>query len=98
MLAKLQDLKKKMDDIKNRLDNITVEGSAGNDAVKIELTANRAVKSISISDSLLQPEKKEELIDYLEMALGDVLEKTENISQAEMQAAGQGILPGMSGP
>ena len=97
MLNKLGDVKKKMDEIKQRLDLITVEGDSGNGVVKVILTANRKVKSISISDELLKIESKEELQDLLEIALNRALENAENISETEMKAAGKDFLPGFPG-
>lgn len=97
MISKLSELKQKMDDVKARLTEITVKGSAGDGAVTIEMTANRAVKKIEIEDSLLTPERKEELLDYLEISIGKALEEAQNISETEMTAAGKGMLPGIPG-
>jgi nucleoid-associated protein EbfC len=97
ILGKLNDVKKKMDEIKNRLDTITVEGNAGDDAVQVLVNGNRIVKNISIEDSLLTPERKEELQDLIEVAMNRALEKAQNISENEMQSAGKGLLPNIPG-
>lgn len=97
MLGKLNEMKKKMEEIKSRLDNISVDGNGGDGAVKIEMTANRKVKNVFIEDSLLDSSRKEELTDYLEIAMNDALEKAQNISETEMEAAGKGILPNIPG-
>ncbi|HKR07501.1 MAG TPA: YbaB/EbfC family nucleoid-associated protein [Bacteroidia bacterium] len=97
MLGKLNEVKKKMDEIKNRLDTITVEGNAGDGAVQVIVSGNRVVKSINIETALLNPERKEELQDLLEIAMNNALEKAQNISESEMQSAGKGLLPNIPG-
>ena len=53
ILSKLGDVKKKMDEIKSRLDAVTVDGDAGNGKVLVTVTGNRKLKSIHIDNSLL---------------------------------------------
>ncbi len=97
ILSKLGDVKKKMDEIKSRLDAVSVDGDAGNGKVKVTVTGNRKLKSIHIDDSLLSMDAKDELIDLLEMATNNALERAEQVSEAEMKAAGRDFLPGMPG-
>lgn len=97
LINKLGDVKKKMDEIKARLDLVTVDGIAGNGRVKVTATGNRKVKSIVIDDSLMTLENKEELLDLLEIATNDALSKAENVSEAEMKSAGRDFLPGFPG-
>lgn len=97
ILSKLGDVKKKMDEIKSRLDVVSVDGEAGNGKVKVTVTGNRKLKSISIDDSLLFADHKEELIDLLEIAVNKALDHAEQVSEAEMKAAGRDFLPGMPG-
>ena len=52
MMGKLQEMKKKADEIKQQLDNtiLLVEGAGGD--IKIEITGNRKINSITISPAL----------------------------------------------
>lgn len=97
MINKLTELKKKMDETKAKLDTIAVTGSAGDGAVTITLTANKAIKKIEIEDALCLPERKEELIDYIEIAFSKALEQANNVSEQEMMASGKGMLPNIPG-
>ena len=97
MINKLTELKKKMDEAKAKLDDILITGSAGDGAVTIEMTANRTVKKITIEDAMCLPERKEELIDYLELALTKALEQANDVSEKEMMASGKGMLPNIPG-
>ena len=94
MMGKLQEMKQKMDEIKSRLDSITVTGESGNGAVKVIVTGNKKVKEIQISDDLMQ-EDKELLEDYLILATNHALEQAEKVHDAEMKGAASGMLPGM---
>ncbi|MBK8848027.1 MAG: YbaB/EbfC family nucleoid-associated protein [Bacteroidetes bacterium] len=97
MLGKLGEMKTKMEEMKKRLDTVYVNGEAGNGKIMIELSANRTVKKISIADELVHPDRKEELIDLLEIALGKALENANAVSEAEMKAAGKDLLPNIPG-
>lgn len=97
MLGKLQEMKKTMEEIKNRLDHVSVEGEAGEGNVRVVMTGNRVVKSVSIHDRMLQPDRKEELEELLELAVNRAGEKAQSVSEAEMRAAGKGLLPNIPG-
>lgn len=93
MFDKLMQTQAKMAEVKARLDNITVIGEAENGKVKIELTANKITKSVSISPDLLND--REQLEDLLAIAFNRALEQAEKVNAAEMQNAAKDMLPGM---
>jgi nucleoid-associated protein EbfC len=97
LINKLGEVKKKMDEVKNRLNTILLDAESGEGRVKVTVTGNRQVKSVQVDDSLLHPDHKEELQDLLEVALNRALEKAEATNEAEMKAAGRDFLPGMPG-
>ena len=96
MMGKLQDMKQKMEETKKRLDTITVEGEAGNNAVIVRANGNRQIKSVEISSELYRADK-EELEDLLVIALNRALEKAEKVNEAEMAGAAKGIMPNLPG-
>lgn len=95
MLEQLQSLKEKMDESRQRLDEMTVEGEAGSGTVKVKMNGNRVVKHICI-DPLLMESDKEEIEDLLTIALNRALEKANKINEAEMQQSAQSFLPGFN--
>ncbi|MBL7915663.1 MAG: YbaB/EbfC family nucleoid-associated protein [Bacteroidia bacterium] len=97
MLGKLGEVKKAMDEIKARLDTVMVDGEAGEGSIRVTMTGNRVVKSVVIADKLMAPDRKEELQELLELAINRASEKAQNVSEAEMKAAGQGLLPNIPG-
>jgi|GEM_PF-3309770 len=94
LMSKMGDLKKNMDAAKERLNSITVTGVAGDKEVTVIMNGNRQMVSIDIADHLLFPEKKAEVEELIEVAMNRALIDAENVFEAEMKAAGKGMLPG----
>lgn len=97
MFEQLNAIKQKMDEIKQRLDNITVEGEAGEGAVKVLITANKKIKEVIFSDDLIKGGDKEEMGELTVLALNRALEQAENVSESEMKAASAGLFPDLPG-
>ena len=95
MMAKLREAQAKIEETKKRLDQVMVDGEAGNGLVVATVTANRQIKNLAIDDELL--EDKEALEDYLILAMNNALEKASKIHEAEMAAAAKGGLPDIPG-
>ena len=95
MMGKLKEAQRKIEETKVRLNTVLVDGEAGNGVIKVTVTANREIRSINISDDLMN--EKEALEDYLIIALNKALEKATAINEAEMAAAAKGGLPNIPG-
>lgn len=95
MMGKLKETQKKVEETKKRLDTVLIDEKSNDDKVKVTLTANRTIKSISISDDLLND--KEELEDYLVLTLNKAIEKATNINETELAAAAKDGLPDIPG-
>lgn len=99
-LKKAMEMKKKMEEIQNRLDTISVEGVAGDGKYSVTaiVTATKKVTGIHISDELMQSGDKEHLEDLLLIALERAMEKAQGVAEAETRnAALSGGLGGMFG-
>lgn len=94
MMQKLQEMQKKVEATKVRLNTITVTGEAGNGKVNVVATGNREIKSITINEKLTNLDK-EELEDLLIIAMNKALENAEAVNDSEMKAASAGMIPGM---
>jgi DNA-binding protein YbaB len=94
MMGKLQEMKQKADDIKVKLDGIinNVEGAGGD--IKIAITGNREIKSLTIAPAL-QHGDKEELEDQLVVTLNKALFKANETNENEMKQVAGGMLTGM---
>ncbi|NNC69711.1 MAG: YbaB/EbfC family nucleoid-associated protein [Flavobacteriaceae bacterium] len=95
MMQKLKDAQQKVEATKKRLNTVFVDGESNNGAVKVTVTANREVKNIEIEAALLQD--KEQLEDYLILALNDALDKAAKINEAEMAAVAKEGMPNIPG-
>jgi DNA-binding protein YbaB len=95
MMSKLKEAQKKVAETKKRLDTVLVDEATNDDKLKITLTANRTIKSIEISDDLL--EDKEQLEDYLVLTLNKAIEKATRINEAELAAAAKDGMPNIPG-
>lgn len=95
MFDKLGAAKEMAENVKAKLETITVIGEAGNGKVKVLANGNRKVQSFTISPELLAPENKEELEDLLTVAVNRVLSSAENVSESEMRAMMSTMMPGL---
>jgi DNA-binding YbaB/EbfC family protein len=95
MMNKLKEAQQKVEETKLRLDTVLVDEAGAEGKIKVTLTANRAIKSISIDDTLLAD--KEELEDYLIMTLNKAIEKASKINEHEMAVAAKSGMPNIPG-
>ncbi|MNG86885.1 Nucleoid-associated protein [compost metagenome] len=97
MFDKLFQAQQKAEEIKKRLDTISVSGEAEGGLIRVVATANNEIKEITIDPVFLSNADKEELEELLVVALNKAITQAENISQAEMQAASKDMLGGLGG-
>jgi len=95
MMGKLKETQQKMDDTKKRLDTVLIDEQSSDGLLKVTLTANRAIKSVTIDDALL--EDKEQLEDYLVLVFNKAIAKATSVNEAEMAAVAQDGMPNIPG-
>ena len=95
MMGKLKETQKKVEETKKRLDTVLIDEKSSDEKIKVTLTANRTIKSISIDESLLQD--KEELEDYLILTLNKAIEKATNVNETELAAVAKDGMPNIPG-
>ncbi len=96
MMGKLKEAQAKVAATKLRMNSVLIDEQSSDGLLKITITANREIKSIELSDKLL--EDKEQLEDYLILALNKAIQKATDINDAEVAAvASEGMpkIPGM---
>ncbi|RNL49712.1 YbaB/EbfC family nucleoid-associated protein [Pedobacter jejuensis] len=97
MFDKLFAAQQKAEEIKKRLDTISVFGEVENGAIKITATANKAITAVAIDEGFLKTADKEELEELLLTAINKALASAEQVSATEMQAATNDMLGGLGG-
>jgi DNA-binding YbaB/EbfC family protein len=95
MMGKLRETQQKIEDTKKRLDTVLIDEQSTDSLLKVTLTANTKIKSITIDDSLL--EDKEQLEDYLILVLNKAIEKAANVNQTELDAVTKMDMPMIPG-
>jgi len=95
MFGKFAEAQQKAEEIKTKLDAITVEGKS--EGVFVTADGNRKIRSIDIDEDLLKPENKKQLEEALISAISKAMESAENVSASEMRGLMSGMMPGLGG-
>lgn len=95
MFDKLFQAQQKAQEVKSRLDNISVTGEAEGGKVRVIASANKEVREITISEEFFAEGDKEQLEELLLVALNKAFAQADNVSQAEMQAVSQDMFGGL---
>ncbi len=97
MFDKLMAAQKQAEEIKKRLDTISVFGEVEGGAIRITATANKAITAIEIEEEFYKQADKEELEELLLTAVNKALAQADQVSAVEMQAATKNMLGGLGG-
>ena len=95
MMGKLKETQAKVEETKKRLDTVMVDEASTDGLLKVTLTANRQIKSITIDDTLLQD--KEQLEDYIVLILNKAIEKATRVNETELAAVAKDGMPNIPG-
>ena len=95
MMGKLKEAQKKVEETKKRLDTVLVDEQSNDGMLKVTLTANRVLKSITIDNALL--EDKEQLEDYLILTLNKAIARATQVNEAEIGAVAKDGMPNIPG-
>nr|WP_294935399.1 YbaB/EbfC family nucleoid-associated protein [uncultured Flavobacterium sp.] len=95
MMGKLKETQQKIEETKKRLDTVLIDEQSNDGLLRVTLTANRTVKSITIDDSLL--EDKEQLEDYMVLVMNKAIAKATNVNEAELGAVAKDGMPNIPG-
>jgi nucleoid-associated protein EbfC len=95
MMGKMKETQQKIEDTKKRLDTILIDEQSSDGLFKATITANNAIKNISIDDRLLQD--KEQLEDYIITVINKAIEQATKVNQTELDAVTKLDLPMIPG-
>lgn len=95
MMGKLRETQQKIEETKKRLDMVLIDEQSSDGLLKVTMTANRKIKSLSIDDSLL--DDKEQLEDYLVTVMNKAIEKATSVHEAELAAVAKDGMPDIPG-
>ncbi|PKG52866.1 MULTISPECIES: YbaB/EbfC family nucleoid-associated protein [Olleya] len=95
MMGKLKETQQKVESTKKRLDTVLIDQNSTDNLLQVTITANRQIKSITISDDLLND--KEQLEDYLILTLNKAIAKATEINDTEIAAVTKEGMPNIPG-
>ena len=95
MFDKLIQAQQKAGEIKQRLDGITVSGSAEGGKITVTANANKIIQSVNIDEELLKDGDKEQLEELLVIAINKAMQQADNVSQSEMAAMTKDMFGGL---
>ncbi len=95
MFDKLLQVQQQAEEIKKRLDNISVTGEAEGGRIRVKATGNKLITAVEIEEEFLKSADKEQLEELMAVAINKALEQAENAHQSEMQAMSQSMLGGL---
>ncbi|HEY1024584.1 MAG TPA: YbaB/EbfC family nucleoid-associated protein [Sphingobacteriaceae bacterium] len=95
MFDKLFEAQQKAEEVKKRLDTISVTGEAEGGSIRVVANGNKVVSEITIDSDFLKTADKEELEELLVVAVNKAIQQAEQVSQTEMQAVTRDMLGGM---
>lgn len=92
----MQQMQNRMAKIQEELGEMTVTGSAGGNAVTVEVTGLKELKSIKLSPEVVDPEDVETLEDLLVVAVKQAMDKAEEVAGQKFGALTGGMkIPGL---
>ena len=93
----MQKVQKEIAELQDKLEEMSVEGSAGGEMVMVTASGKQKILSIKIDPTVVIPEDVEMLEDIIAAATNQALEKSKQMAQEEMQKIAGGVLGGLPG-
>jgi len=96
LMQQMRKMQAEMTKAQEELAGTVVTGNASGDMVKIEMTGDHHVKSVSIAQEAMDPDDRETLEDLLVVAINDAMAKVQEVSNKRMGALTGGLrIPGL---
>ena len=95
MMGKLKETQQKVEATKKRLDTVIIEETSSNNLLSVSITANRELRSVTISDELMKD--KEQLEDYLLLTLNKAITRATEVNDTELAAVAKEGMPSIPG-
>ncbi len=97
MLKQVQKMQANMLKAQEEVAKMTVEATAGGGAVKVVVTGDRRIQSLTLSKEVVDPEDIEMLQDLILAAISEGMKKAEEMSETEMKRLMPGGMPRIPG-
>lgn len=97
MFGKMMEMKQKMEEMKSRLDQISVTGNSPGNEIEVRMNGNKKLVGITVSSALAARGDADEIAELMQIAFERAMEQAEQINESEMRAAAGNLLPGLGG-
>ena len=97
LLKQARDVQKKIEEVQNELDDLTIDGESGGGMVKVVVNGKQQLLELEIDPDAIK-EDKELLEDLIISAVNNALSKSLEESQQRMNAVTGNMLGGMNIP
>ena len=92
----IQQMQNRLAKIQQELDETVVQGTAGGGVIRAEVTGQRALRSIKIDPSAVDPEDVELLEDMIVAAVQDAMDRAQKLAEDKMSVLTGGMrIPGL---
>ncbi len=90
MISKMQQAQKEM---KDRLSEMVVEGTAENGKIKVKADGNKNIIDVSIDESIMKEYDAEGLGELITVAVNKALKEADKVSESELRGIAGQMLP-----
>jgi len=93
LMKSLSGMKQKLEELQERLSNITVEGTSGGGVVKVTANCRQELLDVKFDPSLFDPPDRELIEDLVIAAVNDALKKSTTKAAEQFSSIAGGIDP-----
>lgn len=93
----MMEMKQKMEEMKQRLDHISVLGNSPGNEIEVRMNGNKKLVGITVSSALAARGDADEIAELMQIAFERAMEQAEHVNESEMRAAAGNLLPGLGG-
>jgi len=98
MLQQVQKMQREMEEAQKALEHETVEGTAGGGAVRVQVSGDLRVRSVTIAPEAVDPDDVEMLGDLVLAAINEALRAAQQLAAERLGGATGGLdLGGLGG-
>jgi len=93
LMKSLSGMKQKLEELQERLSDITVEGTSGGGVVKVTANCRQELLDVKLDPSLFDPPDRELIEDLVIAAVNDALKKSTTKAAEQFSSIAGGIDP-----
>ena len=96
MINRMRDMKAKLEQTQKELDSAIIKAESGKGAVKVTISGQQKILSLSISPKIIDPDKAEHLEELVLKAVTEAINKSQKLAAKQMGGLTGGLkIPGL---